>query len=369
MKILVILKGSLSKLPPIITTCLSLSELNHSVTVFTQSSSDYIENIFREKNISIVYYKETKMSTKIKLISKICTWLNFRKQVREYISKNKFDFFWIGSADTALAIGKKLLNFKYVFHVHELYDTVPYYRRNLKIYMQKALKILVPEEIRAHIFRAWYQLKETPIVLPNKPYYHPRKRNLEITDKTAKEAFEKIPKGSKIVFYQGGLSEKRDLKTIAKAIEEMGTPWCLAVQCPITKNAYYEDFFKNYKFYYIPYVKAPKHLEITSNVDIGLVSYSHISLNNEFCAPNKIWEYAGFGLPIIANDVFGLKEFSYKFKFGVCLNFNKTTKDDFKKILYELDNNSELYSRDSKLLYESIDITKTIMEVISTVKC
>ena len=92
MKILVILKGSLSKLPPIITTCLSLSELNHSVTVFTQSSSDYIENIFREKNISIVYYKETKMSTKIKLISKICTWLNFRKQVREYISKNKFDF-------------------------------------------------------------------------------------------------------------------------------------------------------------------------------------------------------------------------------------------------------------------------------------
>ncbi len=365
MKILVILKGSLSKLPPVISTCLSLSDLNHSVTVFTQDSNDYIENIFKEKNINITYYRGTNLFSKIKLISKICTWLNFRRQAKEYIIKNKFDLLWIGSADTALAIGKILLQYNYIFQVHELYDTIPYYKKCLRIYMQKALKVVVPEEIRAHIFRAWYQLKETPIALPNKPYYHPRKRNLEITDKAAKEAFDKIPKNSKIIFYQGIINEERDLRPLAKAIQEIGEPLVLAIQSPEANNIYYKDLLLNYKVYKIPYVKAPKHLEITSNVDIGLIFYNHISMNTEFCAPNKIYEYSGFSLPILANDVFCLKDKINYFKAGISMNLDSF---DYKYLKLQIENllkEETNYMQGSKILFESVDTKEIIKRILA----
>ena len=265
---------------------------------------------------------------------------------------------------TALALGKRLLSFPYILHVHELYDTFPRYRNGLKEYMRHAKKVFVPEEVRAHIFRAWYQLKETPVVLPNKPYGHPRKRNLPITDSAAAEAFAKIPRGSKIVFYQGGISNRRNVKPLATAIEELGTPWVLAVQCPESNEEYYRDFIANYKFYRIPYVPAPKHLEITSNVHFGIVTYSHIQMNNEFCAPNKIWEYSGFGLPMFGNDVYGLLNTTEKFHAGVFPNMEGMGIEGIKKSLCDLLENEEIYSRNATIFFDSVNMETVISNAL-----
>lgn len=41
---------------------------------------------------------------------------------------------------------------------------------------------------------------------------------------------------------------------------------------------------------------------ILSRCDIGYVSYPNDTLNNRFCAPNKVYEYASVGLPMIAAE-------------------------------------------------------------------
>ncbi|KAA6307134.1 hypothetical protein EZS27_041199, partial [termite gut metagenome] len=38
---------------------------------------------------------------------------------------------------------------------------------------------------------------------------------------------------------------------------------------------------------------------------IGIVSYAFDDLNHVFCAPNKTWEYTGFGIPMLGNNAPG----------------------------------------------------------------
>ena len=42
---------------------------------------------------------------------------------------------------------------------------------------------------------------------------------------------------------------------------------------------------------YIPQIPSPQHLFVTSIAYIGILVYDPISLNQIFCAPNKIFEY------------------------------------------------------------------------------
>ncbi len=364
MKILVVLKGDLNKLPPVLSVCHHLADLGHNLTVVTNHISESNINGFKAKGIDFCLINEFNLPGNI--IGKIGRWASFHVNAWKKIRNSDFDILWVASADTVLALGKKVFSQKYILHVHELYDQIPRYRKSLCEYMINALKIFVPDETRAHVFRAWYQLKETPVVLPNKPYFHPKIRNVEITDTKAAEIFDKIPKNNKIVLYQGVIDERRAIKPIAKAIEELGEPWTFVIQCPDTNNEYFKDFLKNYKFVRIPYVAAPKHLELTSNVHIGVLAYQHANLNNEFCAPNKVWEYAGFGLPMIANDVFGLKHTVGDNVLGICLNLSLIKVDDIKKKILDIDENYLKYSDRSITFYESVN-NKDIIE--SQINC
>ena len=51
-----------------------------------------------------------------------------------------------------------------------------------------------------------------------------------------------------------------------------------------------------------------------------------------FCAPNKVYEYAGFGMPMLANDIPGLRARVAYSGAGVCFD-----RDDPREILSRLD--------------------------------
>lgn len=365
MKIALILKDDLSKRPPILSICYHLLSLGICLKIIVRKVDNFIKSDLENKGAEFYFFDDKSYFEKLPIVGNLWRWKLFKNDVKKILSQLKFDYLWVASADAGLALGNTIFKYNYIIQVQELYDQNPRYLRKLRPLLQTAKKVFVPEETRAHIFRAWYRLKETPVVLPNKPYYHPRQKGLPISNIQAAKAFAKIPTQSKIVFYQGGISNRRDLKPIATAIKELGAPWALAVQCPIVDNEYYRDFFENYEFYHIPYVPAPLHLEITSNIDFGLVTYSHVSLNNEFCAPNKIWEYSGFGLPIIANDVWGLKNTVERFHAGLSLNLDQSSIDELKEALIHLDENQAIYASNATKLYESInngDILKRNIE-------
>ena len=361
-KITLVLKDSMEHLPPVISLCKHLNDLGFILSVICDSISDALKEDFAARGIRLTLLPRTaKIPTKLGTIYR---WLQFRKNAWKAIRENPADIYWIGSADTALALGNGLLKLPYIFHVHELYDTVPIYLKRLGPYMRNAKKVFVPEEIRAHIFRAWYQLKETPVVLPNKPYGHPRKRNLPITDPAAAEAFEKIPKGAKTLFYQGWIDKDRDVSWIVDAVKAFNGKVVLAVQGKVLDQEYYQKLRASNCCFFIPFVPAPKHLELTSHMDIGLLTYDHINQNNEFCAPNKIWEYTGFGLPILANDVCSLKQTVAQYDIGFALNLGKASKEQIQEKIQFLLDHQEDYSKKTAEFFDSINNGEIIKKIL-----
>ena len=128
---------------------------------------------------------------------------------------------------------------------------------------------------------------------------------------------------------------------------------------------------KRGSYYHIPFVVPPYHLEVTSNAYIGVLTYTPIKndysiLNTLYCAPNKIWEYSMFSIPMISNDLPALKELFMSIQCGVC--FDKFTKEQIKDAIVRIDSNYSDFSNESKRLFESVDINNRIQHIIDCAK-
>ncbi|HMN26265.1 MAG TPA: glycosyltransferase, partial [Ignavibacteriaceae bacterium] len=65
-----------------------------------------------------------------------------------------------------------------------------------------------------------------------------------------------------------------------------------------------------------------KELEaIYNRIDIGLILYKPHKLNEEYCAPNKLYEYFSHGIPVIAPKIAGLEAIFTKKILGHLLDF------------------------------------------------
>jgi hypothetical protein len=273
---------------------------------------------------------------------------------------------WIVGAGTALALGNRIKRYKYILHILELYGTLHRYKYFFKDYVQSAYRIVVPESTRGAIFRFWYGLKKNPYTLPNKAKYHPRKRKMTIKDTYGKKLIEPlIKKNKKIVLYQGVISQKRDLEPIALAVSEMGSEWSFVVMGRKLDN-YYEKFFKRFpEIIHIPFIQPPLHLEITSHAHIGVIVYNFDSLNNLFCAPNKIWELAGFGIPVLCNNVPALKSLIKVGRCGRSIEMSLNNSSVISAALNHIHKNYNQYSMNSNKFYESVNLQKIIKDIVN----
>ena len=103
------------------------------------------------------------------------------------------------------------------------------------------------------------------------------------------------------------------------------------------------------------------HLQITANAYIGLVFYRDDQLNKVFCAPNKIFEYSFFGVPIIANNLPGLKNTIGKANAGICVEFTYENIADAFEII---ENHYEEISINGVNFYNSVDNVSTINKIV-----
>lgn len=54
--------------------------------------------------------------------------------------------------------------------------------------------------------------------------------------------------------------------------------------------------------------QVPHHqlIDYYAKIDIGLILYRDVSLNFRYCAPNKLYEYWSYGIPVVAHQLEGL---------------------------------------------------------------
>lgn len=356
-EILIAYKGPFEHAVPIISISQAFNSLGIKVSVVCSSYEPAAKENLLSMGIEVIELMP-ELHEKTRDYCKIKHWSLFRMRFWSLI-KDRNPLIYIGSGDTAICLGKKLFNYQYFLHLRELYVEHPLYMKLLKEYAHNSVKNITPEINRAYIYRVLWKLSETPYVIPNKPYFHPRNRNIELSGIDNNQISNLKPK---IILYQGEIGHsERDLTGLAKAINELDN-YTLVL---MGRDYNYVDKLQkiNPSIVHIPFLTPPKHLIITSHAHIGIVTYSYLSLNTIYCAPNKIWEYSGFGIPMLGNRIPGLQNTVGNFILGSLVEM-----DNSKSIIKGINNieeNYETYSKNSLNFYDSVDISNLVKKLIN----
>lgn len=267
---------------------------------------------------------------------------------------------WVLNGHTAIVLGRALLRERYVLHLYELEEGV-LFRRLLRRYVQGAYKVVCAQETRAAIVRCWYGLERTPVVIENYPHVPEAGMEEERLPAEVAAALAGIETSTKILLYQGVIRRDRDIRVVAKAIEGMYPRWQLVLMGE--DEGFAGEVLEGCRHaLYVGRVAAPNHLLVTRRAAAGLVIYDYESLNNLFCAPNKIYEYAAFGAPMVCNDVPGLRATVGRYGAGVCCDCRDEA--EVRAAIGRLERDGEELGRGALRLYRDGNPSERVGEMV-----
>ena len=85
------------------------------------------------------------------------------------------------------------------------------------------------------------------------------------------------------------------------------------------KNYIFSD--KNKRLFFLDSFPYKSLFNVTASADVGCVLIKPNSINNKFALPNKLFEYAAVGLPVIATDLPEMNKAITENKLGHCVSF------------------------------------------------
>lgn len=146
--------------------------------------------------------------------------------------------------------------------------------------------------------------------------------------------------GQNILLHQGTINSIRGIDLLLKVVKALPNNWKLC--CIGVSNEEYVNF-KNQlgiteidKVENIGFVDYHQLNSFYKLIDASVLFYKPVSMNNNFCAPNRLYSAVNNGKPIIVNsDNVTLNDFLAKYKVGV--SFSEEM-DFFKKFPYYSEN-------------------------------
>ncbi len=360
--------------PPVINLIENLLSNHHRVRLVSVDVHKLPERILSHENFQ---YVELVINQKMNVIDRFDRRFIQKKRGQQAVAKfmKDADLLWTTTDRTALLLGKMLENYPHVMQLMELVKEYPYFRKlpflkfPIHKYAQSAKAVVVPEVNRAYIQKVWWNLEKVPYVLPNKSY------RLEPGDLGQEEqAALNIMKEEKrkIVLYLGAIGKDRDLRTIAKGLALAGEEYCLYVvgRCREKERAELDEIVKeNKNVVYLGYFSAPKHLAFLEYAYMGVLPYkpsydiwNTSELNALYCAPNKIFEYSGFGVPMLGSDVIGLKLPFEQYNIGVCYT---DVPESVNVAIAAVEKDYATMQKNCLKYYESYDLDKIVDEIIN----
>lgn len=184
--------------------------------------------------------------------------------------------------------------------------------------VNKVQLVICAEDNRSIIMQKYYKLKQLPFVVPNYSEL-PMTDNCPLT--TEMTEFFKDPR--KTFVYAGALIEGRHIDSILKGAFELAEEYKVLIIGDGTARQKLEKIAKDccgLKYLFtgsIPYKQLGAYLK---KCDVGYLSYPITDLNNFYCAPNKIYEYASVELPMVCNDNPNLISIVARNGIGVCVS-------------------------------------------------
>lgn len=363
-KIQFLFSGESFKLPPFLTILDSLKDeydinvlcyetqanFNRLVELYKANSNISFQNASERQPVPVTLISRVK--AKLKRVLNLET--SFHKKAKSIIEKEQYDKLWVIHENTLYEIRDLLNGRKYTLSMYELNDARGHFLRDIKTSVQQSCDMIVCEPNRAQILRTWMQLPYTPTVVPNKPLKHPKQRNI-----TLKQDYNFGSK--KIILYQGHIQKNRNLDAFCKAVSDIDDFTLVLMGSKTPYRDELERNFPNVKF--IDFVNPPEHLNITSHAYIGIVKYDYVDLNSIFCAPNKTYEYAGFGIPMISNAIPGLVYSVGRYGAAECIDTDNVS--EIKSAILKIDADYQSYERAALNFYESVDVKPLLNQIAS----
>ena len=380
MKILIVHAQRLDNYPPVYNLIKNLLAHKHQVRLIS-CGTEKINEKEKYNGLECIPIKHSEIFSinvstlnKKNLLQKTVYYLLFRKEFRNTFLRYRddCDIIWNTMSDTYSLVGDLLGGRKFIMQLMELEYDFPKYPKqklikvNLKKYAHKALKVVVPEYNRAHIYKAWWNLLELPSVLPNKPY-ELKATGLSSEDQKMLETVKNEKR--KIILYQGVFTCDRDLTEYIKAAQILKDKYVFYMMGRNNKNL--EELRIKYpEANYLGFVAPPNHLIFTQYAYIGLLPYqppvkevhNQSILNAVYCAPNKIFEYAAFGLPMIGPDLPGLYYAFNEYNIGRCVKHVKA--DEIVIAIKYIEQHHDAMSHNCKAFYDSVDLDEIVENIL-----
>ncbi|OKH18953.1 hypothetical protein NIES208_03840 [[Limnothrix rosea] IAM M-220] len=203
-------------------------------------------------------------------------------------------------------------NVPLIYDAHELY----YAQKVLPARLQKRYFILEKQYIRypevvitvnpfiARLMAERYQIDEPQVILNCADL--PKKIDIENAKSKLREKG-KIPSYYNVVLYQGWISPERNLDTLIESVKYFPKNTCLAIigygDYEVILRQTVEENSLMEKIFFLGQIPSEEMLDYSAGADIGVIPYQPIDDNHLYCSPNKLFEYALAGVPIITDSL------------------------------------------------------------------
>lgn len=220
-------------------------------------------------------------------------------------------------------ISKLMFKSKLIYDAHELEtetNGLKGIRKRISKFLEKKIMkyvdmTLVVSESIADWYANEYKI-DRPTVILNVP----NRRELKLNNYFREQLG--IREDQIILLYQGGLIEGRGINLILDALKTRKEDSLVGVFMG------YGDLEPNIKadstkfdnIYFFPAVSPQVVLEYTSSADLGISLIENTCLSYYYCMPNKLFEYAMAGLPVLVSNMKDMSELVKKNNMGIVVN-------------------------------------------------
>lgn len=218
---------------------------------------------------------------------------------------------------------------KLIYDDHELYnlDANPSVYRKLRRFLEFKMFKSADTVIMANSHRAKYarlvvnELSHKEItIIDNYPFSFFQSQDKKV------ETFKK-ESGIKYALHQGVISEDRGKSLLKEVVKNLPDNWkVVLLGLPVDQFAAFVNEQKEYANRIVNGGRVPNDqiVAVYENFDASIIFYKTRNLNEKYCAPNRLYQAANAGLPLIVNDNPVLTDFVDKTKTGISIDRNKT---------------------------------------------
>lgn len=306
----------------------SNSILNHNIASKVYIASLHADDLEEEKiykdNLILNRFKLSSRKLSKNLFVQVLKYLEFIYRVTLFYRKKDIKMINIH----AIALLPFCVFLKYLFKAKLVYDTHELetetngsngLRKKLAKFMEKSLikkcdLVFVVSENIADWYAKEYSI-DRPVVVKNAPRLIDSKKTNHFRENLG------IKNDSIIVLYQGGLSKGRGVDLPLETFKKRDDDKVVIVFMgygELEEDIKTASKEKN-NIYFHPAVAPEIVLDYTSSADFGIHMIQNTCLNHYYCMPNKLFEYAMAGLPVIVSNMKEMRELVEKYDMGTAV--------------------------------------------------